>query len=108
WWRRGTKHQQRNKELAPAEEQRTSTGRRTKNQHQQRIKEAAEEQRTSDERRDESKKNQFVCVAKKVKEHLRSTFWPEKQKFSAFSSAQKYFKKVSLLTPNEVCSSLLF
>ncbi|MFQ6649735.1 hypothetical protein Gotur_022456, partial [Gossypium turneri] len=55
-----TKHQQRNKEPAPAEEQRTSTSRRTKNQHRQRIKEAAEEQRTSDERRDESKKNQFV------------------------------------------------
>ncbi|KAK8291872.1 hypothetical protein V6Z11_D06G085100 [Gossypium hirsutum] len=39
-------------------------------------------------------KNQFVCVAKKVNEQLRSTFWPEKQKFSAFSSAQKYFKKL--------------
>nr|KJB63384.1 hypothetical protein B456_010G085600 [Gossypium raimondii] len=53
-------------------------------------------------------KNQFVCVAKKVNEQLRSTFWPEKQKFSAFSSAQKHFKKVSLLAPNEVYSSLLF
>ncbi|MBA0613752.1 hypothetical protein Godav_014124, partial [Gossypium davidsonii] len=42
----GTKYQQRNKELAPAEEQRTSTSRRTKNQHQQRIKEAVEEQIT--------------------------------------------------------------
>ncbi|TYH65999.1 hypothetical protein ES332_D06G093600v1 [Gossypium tomentosum] len=39
-------------------------------------------------------KNQFVCVAKNVNEQLRSTFWPEKQKFYAFSSAQKYFKKL--------------
>ncbi|MBA0709022.1 hypothetical protein Golax_024095 [Gossypium laxum] len=32
-------------------------------------------------------KNQFVCVAKKVKEQLRSTFWQKKLKISAFSSA---------------------
>ncbi|TYI50279.1 hypothetical protein E1A91_D12G091100v1 [Gossypium mustelinum] len=54
-------------------------------------------------------KNQFVCNRlKKVKEQVRSTFWPEKQKISAFSSSQKYFRKFSLLAPNELCSSLLF
>ncbi|MBA0772826.1 hypothetical protein Gotri_008142, partial [Gossypium trilobum] len=47
-----TKHQQRNKEPAPAEEQRTSTSRGTKNLHQQSNKEPApvEEQRTSTSR----------------------------------------------------------
>nr|KJB48755.1 hypothetical protein B456_008G084900 [Gossypium raimondii] len=45
-------------------------------------------------------KNQFVCNRlKKVKEQVRSTSWPEKQKISAFSSSQKYFRKVSLLAP---------
>ncbi|MBA0798774.1 hypothetical protein Gohar_009334 [Gossypium harknessii] len=29
-------------------------------------------------------KNQFLCVSKKVKEQLRSTFWLEKLKISAF------------------------
>ncbi|KAG4121567.1 hypothetical protein ERO13_D11G215801v2, partial [Gossypium hirsutum] len=39
-------------------------------------------------------KNQFVCVAKKVKEQLRSTFWPEKQKFSAFHLPKSTSKKL--------------
>ncbi|MBA0712772.1 hypothetical protein Golax_011848, partial [Gossypium laxum] len=96
---RGTKKQQRNKEPAPAEEQITS--RETKNQHQQRNKESAEEQRTSDGRRDESKEPE-LCVAKKVKEQPKSTFWLKKLKISAFSSGQKHFKEVKNSLPNEV------
>ncbi|TYG37183.1 hypothetical protein ES288_D13G121800v1 [Gossypium darwinii] len=84
---------------APAEEQRTSTSRGSKKQQRNKEPAMREEMRA---------KNQFVCVAKKVKEQLRRTFWLKKLKISTFSFAQKHFKEVKNLTPNEVCSSLLF
>ncbi|MFQ6664535.1 hypothetical protein Gotur_031614, partial [Gossypium turneri] len=40
-------------------------------------------------------------LGKKVKVQFRSTFWLEKQKIFALSSAEKHFLKVRNLTPNE-------
>ncbi|MFQ6626523.1 hypothetical protein Gotur_004813, partial [Gossypium turneri] len=40
-------------------------------------------------------------LGKKVKMQFRSSFWLEKQKISAFSSAEKHFSKVRNLIPNE-------
>ncbi|MFQ6619530.1 hypothetical protein Gotur_001295, partial [Gossypium turneri] len=40
-------------------------------------------------------------LGKKVKVQFRSTFWLEKQKISAFSSAEKHFPEARNLIPNE-------
>ncbi|KAB2031983.1 hypothetical protein ES319_D05G341300v1 [Gossypium barbadense] len=84
---RGTNNQQRKKELAPAEEQRTSTSRGSKKQQMNKEPEMREEMRA---------KYQFVCVGKKVKQQLRSTFWLKSYKFLLFHLPKSASKKLKI------------